>query len=89
MTEPEKLFIEYRDAFCREIQRLINLMKLYRHLYEKKSDRIDAMVADFQNGNFAGIEGTILRIIPIQSPLPFLGINTPSQETAGNSAGLG
>jgi hypothetical protein len=39
-----------------------------------------AMVAEFQKGNFAGVEGIILRIVPIQSPLPILGLETvPAQ----------
>jgi hypothetical protein len=42
-TNSEQLFIEYRDAFCREIKRLVNTMKLYRHLHEKKSDRLEAL----------------------------------------------
>ncbi|MBF0479306.1 MAG: hypothetical protein HQL26_07460 [Candidatus Omnitrophica bacterium] len=33
-----------------------------------------AMVAEFQKGNFTGVEGIILRIIPIQSPLPIMGL---------------
>jgi len=41
-----------------------------------------AMIADFQKGNFAGLEGIILRIIPIQSPLPILGLDTiPVEES--------
>jgi hypothetical protein len=39
-----------------------------------------AMVADFQKGNFTGVEGIILRIIPIQSPLPILGLETALSE---------
>ncbi len=39
----EKLFLKYREAFKREIMRLINTMRLYRHLHEKKTDRLDAM----------------------------------------------
>jgi hypothetical protein len=31
-----------------------------------------AMVAEFQKGNFTGVEGIILRIVPIQSPLAIL-----------------
>ena len=33
-----------------------------------------AMVSEFQKGNFTGVEGIILRIIPIRSPLPILGL---------------
>jgi hypothetical protein len=33
-----------------------------------------AMVAEFQKGNFTGVEGIILRITPIQSVLPILGM---------------
>jgi hypothetical protein len=33
-----------------------------------------AMVAEFQKGNFSGVEGIILKIIPIESPLPMLGM---------------
>jgi hypothetical protein len=39
-----------------------------------------AMVAEFQKGNFTGVEGIILRIIPIQSPLPILGLGTALPE---------
>ncbi|MBF0619902.1 MAG: hypothetical protein HQL19_07025 [Candidatus Omnitrophica bacterium] len=38
------------------------------------------MVAEFQKGNFAGVEGIIFRIVPIQSPLPILGLETTSAE---------
>ncbi|NTV29284.1 MAG: hypothetical protein HGA80_04300 [Candidatus Omnitrophica bacterium] len=41
-----------------------------------------AMVAEFQKGNFAGVEGIILRIVPIQSPLPILGLETSRTEGA-------
>ncbi len=41
-----------------------------------------AMVAEFQNGNFAGVEGVILRIVPIQSPLPMLGLEAVPVEGA-------
>jgi len=34
-----------------------------------------AMVAEFQKGNFTGVEGIILKIVPIQSPLPILGLD--------------
>ncbi|MBF0570690.1 MAG: hypothetical protein HQL12_02340 [Candidatus Omnitrophica bacterium] len=33
-----------------------------------------AMVAEFRKGNFTGVEGIILRIVPIESPLPLLGL---------------
>jgi len=39
----ENDFIDYRGAFRREIIRLVNIMKLYRHLHEKKADRLEAM----------------------------------------------
>jgi len=35
-----------------------------------------AMITEFQEGNFSGVQGIILRIIPIQSPLPILGLDT-------------
>jgi len=41
-----------------------------------------AMVAEFQSGNFAGVEGIILRIVPIASPLPILGLETSPVEGA-------
>lgn len=41
-----------------------------------------AMVAEFQKGNFSGVEGIILRIVPIQSPLPMLGLETSPAEGA-------
>ncbi|MEI8012987.1 MAG: hypothetical protein WCI27_11020, partial [Candidatus Omnitrophota bacterium] len=34
-----------------------------------------AMIAEFQQGNFTGVEGIILRIVPLQSPLPILGLD--------------
>jgi len=33
-----------------------------------------AMVAQFQNGNLTGVDGIILRIVPMDSPLPMLGL---------------
>jgi len=39
-----------------------------------------AMAAEFQKGNFAGVEGIILRIVPIQNPLPMLGLETSPAE---------
>ncbi|MFH0753124.1 MAG: hypothetical protein V2A70_00995 [Candidatus Omnitrophota bacterium] len=33
-----------------------------------------AMVAEFRQGDFSGVEGIILRIVPIESPLPLLGL---------------
>jgi len=33
-----------------------------------------AMMAEFRKGNFTGVEGLILKIVPIESPLPFLGL---------------
>jgi len=35
-----------------------------------------AMIAEFQKGNFTGVQGIILRIVPIQSPLPLLGLDS-------------
>ncbi|HSV43409.1 MAG TPA: hypothetical protein VLJ10_02540, partial [Candidatus Bathyarchaeia archaeon] len=34
-----------------------------------------AMVAEFEKGNFTGVEGIILQIIPLVSPLPLLGLS--------------
>jgi hypothetical protein len=34
------------------------------------------MLAEFQKGNYAGIEGVILRIVPLQSPLSILGFES-------------
>ena len=46
-----------------------------------------AMVAEFQKGNFTGVEGIILRIVPIQSPLPFLGLEpSPDHQLAQTGA---
>ncbi len=39
-----------------------------------------AMVAEFQKGNFTGVEGVILRIVPIQSPLLILGLETNQED---------
>ena len=36
-----------------------------------------AMIAEFQRGNFTGVEAFILRITPIQSALPILGFESP------------
>lgn len=36
-----------------------------------------AMVAEFQKGNFTGVQGIILRIVPIESPLPIFGFEMP------------
>ncbi len=33
-----------------------------------------AMVAEFRKGNFTGVEGVILNIVPIASPLFLLGL---------------
>ena len=33
-----------------------------------------AMVAEFQKGDFTGVEGIILRIVPLQSPFQVLGM---------------
>ena len=33
-----------------------------------------AMIAEFRQGNFTGVEGIILRIVPLPSPLPILGL---------------
>jgi hypothetical protein len=35
-----------------------------------------AMIAAFQQGNFSGVEGIILKVVPISSPLPLLGLET-------------
>ena len=39
-----------------------------------------AMVAEFQKGDFTGVEGVILNIIPIASPLPLLGLEANPEE---------
>ncbi len=39
-----------------------------------------AMVAEFQKGNFTGVEGIILKIVPIESPLPLLGMEAGPAE---------
>lgn len=39
-----------------------------------------AMLEEFQNGNFTGVEGIILKIVPIQSPLSILGLGTTANE---------
>ena len=33
-----------------------------------------AMVAEFRKGNFTGVEGIILKIVPIENPLALLGL---------------
>lgn len=43
IADAERKFEEYRDAFKREIGRLLSIIYLYRHIHEKKSDRLDAM----------------------------------------------
>ncbi len=45
-----------------------------------------AMVAEFQKGNFTGVEGIILRIVPIQSPLSLFGLEP---QKAGRALGRG
>ncbi|MFH0754896.1 MAG: hypothetical protein V2A70_10055, partial [Candidatus Omnitrophota bacterium] len=40
-----------------------------------------AMVAEFQKGNFTGVQGIILKIVPIQSPMVFLGLETSPSGT--------
>lgn len=39
-----------------------------------------AMIEEFRNGNFTGVEGIILRIVPIQSPLSILGLEASPSE---------
>lgn len=44
-----------------------------------------AMMTEFQNGNFTGVQGIILRIVPLESPLPLLGYgDEPPLEEDGN-----
>ena len=40
-----------------------------------------AMVAEFQGGNFTGVEGVILKITPIQNILPILGLDPVPAES--------
>lgn len=47
-------------------------------MIEFKFDK--AMVAEFKKGNFAGVEAVILRIVPIASPLPLLGLSLDAAE---------
>lgn len=39
-----------------------------------------AMLAEFQKGNFSGVEGIILRIVPLASPFPLLGMAEDVQD---------
>ncbi|MBF0521685.1 MAG: UDP-glucose 4-epimerase GalE [Candidatus Omnitrophica bacterium] len=39
-----------------------------------------AMVAEFQKGNFTGVVPVIIRITPIESPFPLLGLEVPTEQ---------
>lgn len=43
MTDPEKQFEDFRTALCRECIRLVSAIALFKHLHERKADRLDEM----------------------------------------------
>ncbi len=41
--DPERQFEEYREALLRECIRLVSAIELFKHLHERKADRLDEM----------------------------------------------